>query len=194
MSILGAALHQWVSGQSVYAAIGARFDFASGTRRVYRGALGPITDSNGHTWDAIGDVGKIGGLQLGYGDVGEPLTFELSGLPGNFMTVAVNQRTELKGRACAVYLFVFDKNWQIVGTGAPISLRTAVMDRMVRRFDAQSRLASITLTAESFLVTRFRTPNAYLTHSDQIARYPTDYGCERMSGYTGPARMLYWGS
>ncbi len=189
MSILGSALDLMVRGQHVQATLGARFDFGSGVRRVWQGN-GPLVDGLGNTWDAVGNIGKITGLSLGYGDVSEPLTFEISGLDASFMTIAVNQRTELKGRDCCVYLFVFNKDWSLAAN--PISLRTAVMDHMIRRFDSQNRLATITLTAESFMVTRFRAPNAYLTHADQIARYPGDRGLERISGYTGPARVLYW--
>lgn len=191
MSILGSTLDALVKNQNVRATLGAAFDFASGPKLVYRGALGPLTDGLGNTWDAVGNVGAISGLSLGYGDVSEPLTFELSGLDASFMSIAVNQRVELKGRECTVYLMVFDQNWQLAD--APVALRTALMDHMIRKFDAQNRLVSITLTAESFQVTRFRAPNGYLTHADQIARYPGDRGLERISGYTGPGRVLYWG-
>ncbi len=190
MSILGDTLALLMQAQHVQATLGVRFDFASGTRRVYRGALGPITDALGHTWEAIGNIGEITGLSLGMGDVSEPLTFELSGLDQSFMATAVDQKTELKGRDCAVYLLMFETDWSLAGN--PVSLRTAVMDRMVRKFDAGNRLVSITLTAESFLVTRFRAPHAFLTHADQDARYPGDRGLERISGYTGPGRVLYW--
>lgn len=189
MSILGSALVALAQKRNVQATIGARFDFATGTRRVWQGN-GPLLDGLGHTWDAIGNVGKISGLSLGYGDVSQPLTFEISGLDPSFMSIAVNQKTELKGRECCVYLFMFNSDWSLAAN--PIALRTAIMDRMVRKFDAQNRLVAITLTAESFLVTRFRAPNAYLTHADQIKRHPGDYGLERISGYTGPGRVLYW--
>lgn len=190
MSVIGSVLGLLAQNQSVQASLGVRFDFASGMRRVWRGN-GPVTDGAGNTWDAIGDIGQISGLSLGVGDVSEPLTFELSGLDQSFMTIAVDQQTEIRGRDCAVYLLAFNADWSLAAE--PVSLRTAIMDRMVRKFDAQNRLVSITLTAESFMVTRFRSPNGYLTHADQAARYPGDRGLERISGYSGPARVLYWG-
>lgn len=189
MSVLGSVLNLLVQDQSIQAALGVRFDFGSGVRRVWRGD-GPIVDGLGNTWEAIGNIGQVSGLSLGVGDVSEPLTFELSGLDQSFMTIAVNQDAELRGRDCAVYLLAFKSDWSLAAD--PVSLRTAVMDRMVRKYDSQNRLVSITLTAESFMVTRFRAPNGYLTHGDQIARYPGDRGLERISGYTGPARVLYW--
>jgi hypothetical protein len=189
VSILGTLLADIVQGESLQATLGVRFDFSTGTRRVWKGN-GPLTDGLGHTWEGVGNIGAISGLQLGLGDVTEPLTFELSGLDASFASVAVDQST-LRGRDCAVYLIVFNPDWTLAEN--PVSLRTAVMDRMVRKIDSQNRLVSITLTAESFMVTRFRSPNAYLTHADQIARYPGDRGLERISGYTAPAaRMLYW--
>lgn len=190
MSILGATLAALVQGQNVQAALGARFDFASGATRVWQGG-GPLVDGTGNTWSGIGNVGSISGLSLGFGDVTEPLVFELSGLDPVFMSHASNQQTELKGRDCAVYLMVFNTDWSLASN--PISLRTAIMDKMVTKFDSVQRKVSITLTAESFMVTRFRSPNSYLTHADQIARYPGDRGLERISGYAGPGRVLAWG-
>lgn len=189
MSVLGDILVALVQNQHLQATIAARFDFTSGTKRVWQGN-GPLTDGLGDTWQAVGNIGRISGLQLGFGDVNEPLTFELSGLDASFMSIAVNQNAELRGRDCAVYLIMFNQDWSLAAN--PVVLRTALMDRMVRRFDAQSRLVSITLTAESFMATRFRSPNSYLTHADQIARNPGDRGAERISGYTGPARQIYW--
>lgn len=189
MSALGDVLSLLVADQSVQASVGVRFDFASGTRRVWRGD-GPIVDGLGHEWNAIGNIGQISGLSLGVGDVSEPLTFELSGLDPSFMTIAVDQDAEVRGRDCAVYLFAFNSDWSLAAN--PVSLRTAIMDRMVRKFDAENKVVSITLTAESFMVTRFRSPNGYLTHGDQNVRFPGDRGLERISGYSGPARVLYW--
>lgn len=190
MSLLGATLASLVQGQSVQAALGVRFDFASGTMRVWQGA-GPLVDGAGNSWSGVGNVGSISGLSLGIGDVAEPLTIELSGLDPVFMARAANQQSELKGRDCAVYLIVFKEDWSLASN--PISLRTAQMEKMVTRFDSAQKKVSLTLTAESFMVTRFRSPNSYLTHADQIARYPGDRGLERISGYTGPGRVWVWG-
>jgi hypothetical protein len=192
VSILGETLSLLVDqNQNLQASLGVQFEFASGTRRIWRGS-GRIKDQDDNVWEPIGQIGTISGLQLGIGEVTEPLTMELSGLDPTFMSISINQATELKGRDCTVYLMVFNEDWSLAAR--PVALRTAVMDRIVRKFSMSNKLVGITLYAENFLVTRFRSPNGYLTHADQQARFPTegDRGLERISGYTGPARVLYW--
>lgn len=191
MSILGDALHALATRSDVKATIGARFDLASGTRYLYRGDGGTFTDSASHVWEAVGSVGSISGMFAGVGDKTEPMVFSLSALPSSeFASIYVDQKTEIHGRECAAYLIMFNDDWSLASD--PIILRTTIMERLVKRVDANGRVTSFNLETESFQSSRFRSPNVFLTHRDQTARHPGDDILERISGYASNMRVLYW--
>ncbi|MGA8172326.1 MAG: hypothetical protein WB816_16050 [Methylocystis sp.] len=189
MSNLSALLQACVTEQNVRGAFGLCFNFASGTQYVWKGN-GPLTDQNGNVWQAVGNVGDIKGINLGVGDTSQALEIIVSGLDPSFAALAANQGTELKGRTLSLYFLGFNPDWTLADV--PEVMQTMVMDHMVTRFDNPARSVTITLVAESFLVSRWRAPNGYLNYADQVARYPGDNGLARLAGYSGPARVSAW--
>ncbi len=189
MSNLSTLLQACVTRQNVLGALGLCFNFASGAQYVWQGN-GPITDQHGNTWQAVGNVGDIKGINLGVGDTAQALEITLSGLDPSFAAIAANQGTELKGRTLALYFLGFNPDWTLVD--APAVMQTMIMDHMTTRFDSPARSVTITLRAESFLVSRWRAPNGYLNFADQVARYPGDNGLARLAGYGAPSRVVAW--
>lgn len=176
--ILGETIQAALSGITVRAAILARFDFASGTDRVWSGF--EERTFGGYPWKGMGRFGSVDGLSTRSDLAAEKITFKLSGVWPELVTIAKQQSTEVKGRPCYVYLQFFGEDWQTLDS--PIAIRSGIMDQMTYEATGPDT-RTITLTAESIFAARNSAPFAFYTDRDQNARFPGDRGLELIAGF-----------
>lgn len=167
---LSATIAAAVAGQVVRAALLARFDFVSGTERVWAGEY-TLTTSDGYEWKGMGKFGSVDGLSARTDLAADQLTFALSGVDADLVGIAKNSAAEVRGQPCYVYIQFFDESWAVLD--APFPIRYGIMDQM--RYAATGpSTRKITLTAEGIFAARNSAPYAYYTDSDQKARHAGD--------------------
>jgi len=179
-SVWTEAVRLLTRGDAVNIAYGVEFTFRSKTMACWEG-FGPLdaTAFGGPIFYGIGNMGRIGPLELGSVAQTEGVTFELSGLDPTFFAEAQNQSTEVRGFQCRVYFNFFDADWKLVDSRPR---RTFQMDRIKTSVSMQNEPPTmvLTLSAEPILATKNAKPNAYLTDADQRSRYPGDRSLERI--------------
>lgn len=175
---------------TVRATIGIRFEFDDGPQFYIRGAY-PRTDPNGIVWEAGSNIANIDGLQLGVGRRTQPVTITAAGLPGSsWVRLAASQSRLVRGRRAEFFLHAFDDDWKHIE--APTSLGVYDMDKMTVTYDGPSQTASVKLVCEPIGVSKFRAPNSYLNHPDQLARHPGDNILEFMPRYVVNQTLPPW--
>lgn len=158
-----------VGGATVNASILVRFDFESGTERVWQG-FWELT-AGGETWRPMGVLGTVDGIAVRSDLTAESLTFTLSGVDAAMIAIAKNSAVQVKNKSCAVYVQFFDADWKTLDQ--PVALRSGIMDQMTYTATGPAS-RTIKLTAEGLFVARNAAPFAYYTDRDQKARYAGD--------------------
>jgi hypothetical protein len=124
-----------------------KFDFASGTVRVWNG-VGDVTALSA-TWKGLGEFGVIRGLETDAGLRATSISLLLAGVPNNVLTpgVVASSRTErYQGRPVTVYFAAGD-----TATGLPLADPVAIWSGVadVLTF-ALGENVSAELTCENF--------------------------------------------
>lgn len=164
-----------LAGQEVRASFLVHFDFLTQPMRVWAG-YGALT-AGGHTWNGLGELGSLSGLESAIGGTAPETTFTLSGVDPVLVSKALTSSAEVKGRDVTVYIQFFDANWQTLD--APFAVYMGTMDVMrIKASGPTSR--TIDLTAESAFARRALPPFAFLTDRDQQRRHPGDRGLEQI--------------
>lgn len=175
----------WLAGHAKsdipHLALAATFHFASQTMHVWTG-VGPVVAPD-RTFQGVGNVGSIKGLELGYGRPTDSLQIELSGLDSTFFALAAGQETEVRGQRMEIWLLGFGtgnagEEW-VLAAASQEGIRE--MEKMTRSIDYEAGVSKIVLAAEPVAAMRWRAPFGLLTHEDQIARHSGDRGLERVS-------------
>jgi hypothetical protein len=173
-------------------ALAATMHFKSRTMHVWLGR-GPVV-APGRTFEGIGTVASVTGLELGYGRPTAPLTITISGLDQTFFGLAADQESEVRGRRMEIFLLGFGgtgvagEEWTLAAMSQE---GVREMDQMTRKIDYDSGTSVITLTAQPISAMRWRMAAGLLTHEDQQALYPSDRGLERvpLTQYSRPLKF-----
>lgn len=151
-------------------------DFVDTPRRFWLGFGDLVT--GGHTWQGMGGLITIDGLEEDRGTAANAMTFTLSGVDPVHVTLAQQASTRVKGRRVYVYLQFFDVDTQ-QPVGDPEVVKVATMDQM--RYAAEGLGSrTITVTAEGLMAGRNQSPAALYTDRDQNLRFPGDRGLEQV--------------
>lgn len=158
-------------------------DFRVTPRRWWMG-FGTL-EAGGHSWQGMGELIQIEGLEQPIGTVAPKTTFQLSGIDATVVSLARNASDRVKDRRCTVYLQFFDITpndasvapWTLLD--APFAIWSGKMDQMT--YSAQGPAQrSVTLTAESLWTNRHRPVFGLWSDRDQNARFPGDRGLEQV--------------
>lgn len=162
-----------LAGETVRASFLVHFDFATTPMRLWLGD-GTLS-AGGETWQGLGRLGSISGLQGPRNGSAPMTTFALSGVEPSHVALALGSSGEVKGRPVIVFLQVFDAAWQTLDQ--PYAVYSGVLDQIrVKAQGPTSRV--IEVTAEGLFARRSLPPFGYLTDRDQQRLYPGDRGLE----------------
>lgn len=162
-----------MAGRVVHLVNLVEFDFAEGIRRVWNGT--GYLDLDGFEWLGTGELGSISSISFGENDDAEKVTFALSGVDPEFVTLA-RSGDSVRGRDVTIYgLFLDVETMQPLGSKWVV--RQLIMDTIGYGAKGPSE-RSISLTAETIWTTRNLAAFAYWSDRDQQARFPGDLGCQ----------------
>jgi len=171
MGIFDAAGAAALRGDTITAEILAFFDFKTSPQRVHAGH-GTLR-AGGHDWQGVGGLGAVSDIESAVGGIAPLVTFTLSGVGPEIAADVVNARTEVKGRACCVYLQLYGAD--LAPLGGLYTLYRGVMDRLTHSAAGPDSWTA-QLTAETRFSRRGLPPFGNLTDADQQRRYPGDHG------------------
>lgn len=162
-----------------------QLDFDSGPVRFW-GGIGPLP-WNGNTFTGAGNLGNVSAVEETAETKATGLTFSLSGIPSELIAVALGEHYQ--GRACAMWIGLFDENWALIDD--PVLAFSGRMDVML--VEDGGRTCTIQVTAENRLIDLDR-PNEtrYYTDQDQQAEYSGDRFFEFVPAMQ--EAVVVWGS
>lgn len=178
---LPAPLASAVVARVVPVALLAEFAFASETLRMWTG----MTDTNwdGHTWTGAGDLGGITPVDETTEIGAAGLTFTLSGIPSDLVTLALTDH--YRGRHCKLWLACLDGG----AVEAAVRIFGGRMD--VMSIEDGGETSTISIQAENRLVDLFRARDVRYTDATQKRLFPGDLGCEYVAALA--EKPLPWG-
>lgn len=186
MSLVPDTIDAVLNKRTIRAALLATFEFATGTDRLWAG-FGTKVMGDGYAYKGMGQFGSVDGLSSRNDLAAEVMTFKLSGVEPQFVTLAKQSSDDVKNRPCTVFIQFFDEAWRPLDQ--PIALRSAVMDQL--QYEAVGvDQRNITLTAEGLFAARGQAPFAYYTDRDQNARFAGDRGLEGVASLQ--YRVVTW--
>lgn len=163
------------------------FDFTSQPMRLWTGGY-TLRTNDGETWQNIGSLGDVTGLEQAINGEAPEATFVLSGIDAQVMRLARDEfAAEVRGRSARAFIQFFG----VADVGDPDNQRP--LDRpypvwwgklLVPTFDFPPIAAdgsaerSISITAESLFSLRSRPKYSMNTDRDQQARFSGDKGFE----------------
>lgn len=185
------AVQALLKGDTLYATYGVQFNFASGSVAVWQG-IGPIDASafSCPVFSGVGNMGKIGSLEMGVVAGTQSVEFELSGLDATFFAKSQSQQSEVRGRRCTVFILFFNSSATLIDCRVR---KTYVMDRIVTNVSADGDTPSMIckLSAEPILAPKNQSTYSFLTDADQRARFPGDRGLERTQLLTNRMTLVW---
>ncbi len=152
------------------------------TMYVWSG-VGAITWDS-HTWSGVGNFGNISPAKETKGTQAESMTFELSGIPSDMLSIALEENYQ--GRGVSAWLG-FMSSGSILAD--PTMFFSGFMDVMT--ISEQGDSCTVSVTAESVLADLLKTREWRYTHEDQIAQYPGDKGLEFVAALQD--KEILWG-
>ena len=173
-----------LTGERVRVDALVEFGFASGITRLWNG-FGLLPTNDGKTWQGLGNMGRIDGLEQSINGTAPTQTFTLSGVDPTFAAIAKGEAAEYYRRPVTVFLQFFGDDWQPLDNPFAISLRHMERIKAKRTQTEEGFEYTISLTAETPFTTRRRPPFSYWTDRDQQLRYPGDRGLEEVAGIDG---------
>lgn len=183
MAEFDTAIEAQLSGKTVRLAPLVRFDFVSGTVRLWPG-FGPMV-LGGQTWQGIGNLGSLEIIEAGPGQGATERTYTLFG-DETILAQISEDADEASGREVYDYVQFFqvdefdqDGNWiDWQPIGDPFQMWWGVMGEIAidRPQVAPGEMAtrSVSVPAVNAFHNRRRPTNSYYTDRDQKARHPGD--------------------
>ncbi|MCA3182035.1 MAG: hypothetical protein INH13_00185 [Cupriavidus sp.] len=141
-------------------------------------------DWNGATWLGLGSLGSIEPIQeqASLEAIGVRLT--LTGVPTDLISITLGE--QYQGKACQIWFAPLGEDLRIVSQ--PVRLFSGRMDTM----DVEvGETATITVTAESRMVSWDKARVRRYNNEDQRSKYPNDRGFEYVSQMV--EKELLWG-
>lgn len=199
MSLFPATIVQALGGGRVDYAMLVKFDFASGPMRVWSGNF-TLRTLDGQTWQNIGSLGDVTGIEQAINGDAPMATFTLSGVDMDVVRKARDEyRTEVKGRLAIVYVQFFGTddaddpdNQQLLDNPFPIASFTMRRPSfsLARGQNGEADQASVSITGESIFALRSRPRSALYTDRDQQARFPGDKGFQYVGSLV--SKVVTW--
>lgn len=168
------------SGYALVAA--AELDFGSGFVRLNSSPYAIVID--GQTYQGIGRLGSIEGVEEGAELQAYSIAFKLSGVPADMISIALAEHYQ--GRSSTAWLAILDANHALAAPATKMwKGRMDVMDVRL------GQTAEIALSSESPMADWERPRIRRYTDADQQAEIPGDLGAEFV--WKMQAIELVWG-
>lgn len=184
----------YLQGRTVACAPLVYMAFKDADRRWWPG-FGTLVTNDGAQWQGTGSLITIDGLEEDIGTAANPMTFTLSGVDAEIVTLARNASDRVKGRRVFVYLQFFDVTPTDAGVqpwtplDLPDVIKTGTMEQM--RYVADGPTSrQVIVTAEGLWTGRNRPPFGLYTDRDQQSRFPGDRGLEQVSDLV--SKVIRW--
>ena len=184
----------YLAGRKVACSLLAFMDFVDAPRRWWMG-FGTLKTNDDHEWQGLGELITIDGLEEDFGTAANAMTFTLSGVDPEIVTLARNASDRVKGRKVTVYLQFFDITPNDAGVqpwtplDQPDAIKVGTMDQM--RYIADGPTSrTISVTAEGLWTGRNRPAFGLYTDRDQNARFAGDRGLEQVSNLV--SKTIRW--
>ncbi|WP_367394521.1 hypothetical protein [Cupriavidus sp. Agwp_2] len=141
-------------------------------------------DWNGATWVGLGTLGSIEPIQeqASLEAIGVRLT--LSGVPTDLIAITLGE--QYQGRPCQIWFVPLREDLQLAGQ--PVRIFSGRMDTMDTEV---GETATITVSAESRMVSWDKARSRRFNNEDQQSRYPGDRGFEFVPQMV--SKELVWG-
>lgn len=184
-----------LAGTRVELAWLVRFDFVSETMRLWRGS-GLLTTNDGATWQGLGSLGDVSGIEQAVNGEAPQATFTLSGVDGTIVRLARDEfEAEVLGRQVSVLLQFFGVddpddpgNQRPLDAPYPVWAGRCLSPTFTISRDGGRQ--SIDISAESLFSLRSRPQYAMYTDADQQRRFPGDAGFEFVGSLVN--KVLTW--
>ena len=111
------------------------------------------------------------------GTESKSLTFTLNLAQASYLSLAVGNVEEYRGKAAKMYFAPLDESFQLIGT--PVLCWRGIMDTMAVSIEGQE--GSIQLKCETSAYGLKRQPGLRLNAAQQKQRYPTDTGFDYLT-------------
>jgi hypothetical protein len=186
MSFFTETIAASLQGRVVRAAYLVKLDFTSGPMYVWNGN-GPL-ETPGITWNGLGDLGTLEGLEQAIAGQAPEARIGLSGLNTELLSLALEDfETEVKNRSAIVYMQFFEE-----ATEKPLDEPYAIWagKMLTPEFTMEETSADIILACESIFLLRSRPNFAMYTDRDQNRRFEDDKGFEFVTGLK--AKVVTW--
>lgn len=166
---IAAALQQRAIGHVLL----GRFGFPDGERLLHNGS--GVLRLDGEDWHGLGAWGGVSPIATGIGDAATQVSFTLSGVDEQIISLAAQGSDAVRGGEVTLYERFFDAE-----TRAPLDttqfLGMWFMDRIEIALEERAR--SVTLICEGYFTSRSKPPAGMLSHIDQQHLFPGDKGLE----------------
>ena len=180
------AIRAQLEGRVVRCDVLVRFGFTTGAKRLWNGS-GPLPTNDGQTWEGIGGIGSISGLQQAINGASPPLDFTVSGVDSDFAARAKADRASWFNQPVLVYWQFFDENWQCLDMPMPFRFGRMKTLSADRKWDDSGKhhVHTVSIRAEGLFIDQRRPRYGFYTDADQQGRSPGDRFCERVAGIEG---------
>lgn len=173
-----------IQAGQIYPAIFIQAQFATGTIYIWSG-YGSVT-WGGHTWQGVGSLLSVSGIEEGATIEARGISIGLSGIDPALLADALQ---EFKvGAPAVIYLGMFSGS-PLALLSAPISCWAGQMDQAT--IDVSAETATITVNCESLLILHNVAVDYRYTNDCQYQEYPGDIGLQFKASICN--QNLYWG-
>lgn len=172
------------------AAYFAEFEFLSAT--VYVSSLGQTVTWGGHDWIGLGAIGGITPLEESSGTNASALTFTLNLAQIEWLTLAIGDTSEYRGRNAKLYFCPLDVQFRLIDT--PIACWRGTMDTMTSSIDGKrgESTGRISLKCETSAYGLKRKSSLRINAAQQKQRYPLDTGLDYITDLLGNPNSNIW--
>lgn len=137
------------------------------------------------TWTGTGVLGGISAVQERGGALAGSVTLKLSGIPSEFLALAMADTSQ--GAKVTVWLALFDENWAVIGD----PWRAVRGKTDVHRITMGGKTGDISVTVITPMTGLKRVRTVLWTDAEQQRRFPGDKFFEYTASMA--ERPLYWG-
>jgi hypothetical protein len=131
----------------------------------------------GHDWIGLGSIGAISPIEESEGTESKSLTFTLNVAQASYLSLAVGNVEEYRGRTAKLYFCPLDESFQLVGT--PQRCWRGIMDLMAIGIEGEE--GKITLKCETSAYGLKRQPGLRLNAAQHKERHPGDTGLDYLN-------------
>lgn len=185
------AIAEQLAGRTVRCGILVRFDFPTGSKRVWNGHR-VLRTSDDELWYPLRVVSDISGLSQAVNGAAPPLDLTVSGVDPDFAAKVKGDRANWYNTVVIVYWQFFDENWQILDDPMPFRFGQLKTMTAQRQWDdgGKRHVWTVTVRAEGPFINNRRPRHGFYTDSDQQARSPGDRFFDRVAGIEG--KVVSW--